>query len=185
MDGMSHSAPARSSAPSPVRSAVPARAFGLVRHHPVLSAVTALYLGAVAWLTLGPQPIGVVRAGGVFELLAVFRRHTATAWITYPAVEFAANAAMFVPIGVFFLLLVGRHRWWMAALFGIALSASIEFAQLFLPGRVSDVRDLVSNSIGAFAGVLVALLLTWPEAVRRRDAQLSTGTPSTGTIRVA
>ena len=164
---------------------LPTRAFGLVRHHPVLSAVTALYLGAVAWLTLGPQPIALVKAGGVFRLLALFQRHTATAWITYPAVEFAANVAMFVPIGVFLLLLVGRRWWWMAALTGVALSASIEFAQLFLPGRVSDVRDLVSNSIGAFAGVLVALLLTWPEAVRRRDAQPSTVTTSTGTIRVA
>ena len=162
---------------------VPARAFGLVRHHPVLSAVTALYLGAVGWLTLGPQPIGLVKAGGVFRLLALFQRHTATAWITYPAIEFAANVAMFVPIGVFLLLLVGRRRWWMAALAGVALSASIEIAQLFLPGRVSDVRDLLSNSIGTFAGVLVALLLTWPEAVRRRAAQPVT--TSTGTIRVA
>jgi glycopeptide antibiotics resistance protein len=156
----------------------------------VLSAVTALYLGAVAWLTLGPQPVGLVKAGGVFELLALFQRHTATAWITYPAVEFAANVAMFVPIGVFLLLLAGRRRWWMAALFGVGLSASIEVAQLFLPGRVSDVRDLVSNSIGTFAGVLVALLLTWPEAVRRRaahasTAHTSTATPTTGTIRVA
>ena len=154
--------------------------FGLVRHHPVLSAITVLYLGAVAWLTLGPQPIGLVRAAGVFRLLALFQRHTATAWITYPAIEFAANAAMFVPIGVLLLLLAGRRWWWMAVLGGFGLSASIEFAQLFLPGRVSDVRDLVSNSIGALAGVLVALLLTWPEAVRRRAAQ-----PSTGAIRIA
>ena len=158
----------------------PTRAFSLVRHHPVLSAVTALYLGAVAWLTLGPQPIGLVKAGGVFRLLALFQRHTATAWITYPAVEFAANVAMFVPIGVFLLLLVGRRWWWLAALAGVVLSASIEVAQLFVPGRVTDVRDLLSNSIGAFAGVLVALLLTWPEAARRRSAQ-----PSTGTIRIA
>ena len=179
------------SRPAPTRAAVSARAFGLVRHHPVLSAVTALYLGAVAWLTLGPQPIGLVKAGGVFRLLALFQRHTATAWITYPTVEFGANVAMFVPIGVFLLLLAGRRRWWMAALAGVLLSASIEFAanvamfvpigvfllllvgrrwwwlaalagvalsasievaQLFLPGRVSDVRDLVSNSIGAFRG---------------------------------
>ena len=149
--------------------------------------VTALYLGAVAWLTIGPQPIGLVRAGGVFQLLALFQRHTTTAWITYPAVEFAANVAMFVPIGVLLLLLAGRRWWWMAALAGVLLSTSIEYAQLFVPGRVSDVRDLVSNSIGTFAGVLVALLLTWPETVRRRAAlpvATSTAT-STGTIRVA
>ena len=160
------------------------RSFGLVRRHPVLTALTVLYLGAVAWVTLGPQPVGLVKAGGIFQLLALFQRHTATAWITYPTVEFTANVAMFVPIGVLFLLLVGRRRWWAAVAFGMLLSASIEIAQLFVPGRVTDVRDLVSNSIGAFLGVLVALVLTWRPA-RTTGAQPSSGQPTTGTIRIA
>ncbi len=88
---------------------LPVRAFDLVRQHPLLTAVTSSYLGVVAWLTLGPQPIDLVRAGGIFELLVIFQRHTATAWITYPAVEFAANVALLVPVGVFLLLLAGRR----------------------------------------------------------------------------
>jgi glycopeptide antibiotics resistance protein len=162
----------------------PTRAFGLVRDHPLLTAVTSLYLGVVAWLTLGPQPIGLVKAGGIFDLLAIFQRHTATAWISYPAVEFAANVALFVPIGVLLLLIAGRRWWWLAILSGMLLSASIEIAQLFIPGRVSDVRDLVSNSIGAFVGVLAALVITWPgEVRRRREAQRQQ--PRTGEIRIA
>jgi glycopeptide antibiotics resistance protein len=162
---------------------LPVRAFALARRHPVLTTVTSVYLGVVAWVTLGPQPIGLVRAGGIFRLLAIFQRHTATAWITYPTVEFTANVAMFVPVGVLILLLVGRYRWWMAVLFGVLLSASIEVAQLFVPGRVSDVRDLVSNSIGALFGVVLALVLTWPAAVAARRAEGAS--PRTGTIRVA
>ncbi len=69
------------------------------------------------------------------------------------------------------------------------LSASIEIAQLFIPGRVSDVRDLVSNSIGAFVGVLAALVITCPgEARRRREAEFREAhqrQPRTGEIRTA
>jgi glycopeptide antibiotics resistance protein len=157
----------------------------MFRHHPVLTAATALYLGAVAWLTLGPQPVGLVRAGGVWQLLALFQRHTATAWITYPAIEFSANVLMFVPIGLFLLLLFGRRLWWLAVVMGVLLSSVIEFAQLYLPGRVSDVRDLTSNSLGALIGVLVALILTWPAAARRRRLRQLAGQPRTGGIRVA
>ena len=153
----------------------------MFRNHPLLTALAVGYLAVVGWLTLGPQPIELVKAGGVFRLLALFQRHTATAWVTYPAVEFAANVAMFVPIGVLLLLLVGRRRWWAAVLFGVLLSAAIEVAQLFVPGRVTDVRDLVSNSIGAFVGVVAALVITWPAAARRRRESH----PRTGGIRVA
>ena len=150
----------------------------------MLTAATALYLGAVAWITLGPQPVGLVRAGGVWQLLALFQRHTSTAWITYPTVEFTANVLMFVPIGLFLLLLFGRKLWWLAVIMGVLLSSLIEFTQLYLPGRVSDVRDLSSNSLGALIGVLVALVITWPAAARRRRQRLA-AQPRTGGIRVA
>jgi len=153
----------------------------MFRHHPVLTATTVLYLGVVAWITLGPQPIALVRAGGVWRLLGIFQRHTSTSWITYPTIEFTANVLMFVPIGLFLLLLFGRRLWWLAVIMGVLLSAAIEFTQLFLPGRVSDVRDLASNSLGALIGVLVALVVTWPAAARRRRA----AHPRTGGVRVA
>lgn len=158
------------------------KAGGMFRHHPVLTGVTTIYLGFVAWLTLGPQPLGLERAAGLWLLLALFRRHAATAWITFPTVEFAANVLMFVPIGLFLLLLLGRSRWWLAALSGAVLSCAIEFAQLFIPGRVSDIRDLVSNSLGALIGVLIALVLTWPAAARRRR---DVADARTGGVRIA
>jgi glycopeptide antibiotics resistance protein len=140
----------------------------MFRHHPVLTAATALYLAGVAWITLGPQPVALVRAGGIWKLLALLQRHSSTAWIHYSTVEFSANVLMFVPIGLFLLLLFGRRLWWFAVIMGVLLSSVIEFTQLYLPGRVSDVRDLASNSLGALIGVLVALVITWPAAARRR-----------------
>ena len=159
----------------------------MFRHHPVLTAATALYLAVVAWVTLGPQPIALLRAGGVWRLLAIFQRHNSTAWITYPRLEFTANVLMFVPIGLFLLLLFGRRLWWLAVIMGVLLSVVIEFTQLFLPGRVSDVRDLMSNSLGALIGVLLALVVTWPAAVRRRRAaaRARAALARTGGIRVA
>jgi glycopeptide antibiotics resistance protein len=54
---------------------------------------------------------------------------------------------------------VGRRRWWLALGGGVALTCAIEFTQLFLPGRFSDVRDIVANSLGALLGVIVGLIL--------------------------
>jgi glycopeptide antibiotics resistance protein len=143
----------------------------MFRRHPVLTALTLVYLGLVAWITLGPQPLDDRAEGLLYRALRVFGRHASTDWITYDRVEFAANVAMFLPIGVFLLLLFGRRQWWLAIILGFLMTVSIEVAQLALPGRVSDVRDVVSNTTGATLGVLVALVLTAGKARRIRRAE--------------
>lgn len=143
----------------------------MFRHHPVLSVVTFVYLGVVAFITLGPQPLDDGSTSLVWRLLGFFSRFDATSWITYASLEFWSNVAMFVPVGLFFLLLLGRRRWWLAIVLGIVLTCGIEFAQQFIPSRVSDPRDIVANSTGAFFGVVIALIVTWPAAVRRAREQ--------------
>jgi glycopeptide antibiotics resistance protein len=55
---------------------------------------------------------------------------------------------------------------------GVGLTFAIETAQLFLPDRVSDPRDLASNSIGALVGVVTALIVTTPKARQlKREAE--------------
>jgi len=138
----------------------------MFRRHPILSIATFVYLGVVAWVTLGPQPLDAQGSALLYRLIDEFSQHSMTQWLTYSRVEFLANIAMFVPIGVFFVLLMGR-KWWLPAIFaGVGMTFTIEFIQLFLPTRVPDVRDLISNSIGACAGVFVALVITWPRAYR-------------------
>jgi glycopeptide antibiotics resistance protein len=143
----------------------------MIRQHPLLTLATVLYLAAVGWITLGPQPTGLVHASGILQILGLLQEHPSLDWIRYSDIEFAANVAMFGPIGLFLLLLLGRSRWWMALLAGPLLSLGIETAQLFIPGRVPDVRDLVSNSLGAVLGVVAGLVITWPAAVRRRRVE--------------
>ncbi|CAN5170498.1 hypothetical protein BH09ACT2_BH09ACT2_19420 [soil metagenome] len=140
----------------------------MFRRHPILSLATVAYLAIVGWITLGPQPINTGNGYWLWRALRFFSNHDSTRWLTYDRVEFLANLAMFVPIGIFFVLLFGRRLWFMSVISGVLLTVAIEFAQRFIPGRVSDVRDLVANSLGTVVGVLVALLLTQAKARRLR-----------------
>jgi glycopeptide antibiotics resistance protein len=132
----------------------------VIRRHPVLVPVTLAYLAVVGWVTLGPQPLDARGMGILRQILRLFARNDLTSWVTYDLVESSANVAMFVPIGLLFLLLLGGRYWWLAVLIGVALTCAIEFTQLFLPGRYSDPRDILMNSLGALVGVAFGLLLS-------------------------
>lgn len=136
---------------------------------PLLAAATVCYLALVGWLTLGPQPLDANGRGLLHRLIRFISGDNTLDWITFALVEFIANIVLFVPVGVLFVLLLGWRRWWVALLLGIGLTASIEFAQLFLHDRVTDPRDLVSNSIGAIIGVALVLLVTAWRAHREPD----------------
>lgn len=152
--------------------------------HPLLSFVTLVYLGIVGWITLGPQPFDDSSDSMIWRLLDILGRSRATDWIDYASLEFGGNVLMFLPIGLFFLLLLGRRLWWLAVLFGIALTCGIEFAQEFIPTRVSDPRDILSNSVGAFVGVVVALVLTAGKARTMRREASARRAANTGPVQV-
>lgn len=74
-------------------------------------------------------------------------------------VEFLGNILLFVPLGIFVALLISRRYWWALLFVGTAFSGGIELGQyLFLPGRVPDVRDLISNSTGFILGAIAAVV---------------------------
>ncbi|QIZ98345.1 VanZ family protein [Leifsonia sp. PS1209] len=145
----------------------------MLRRHPVLSIVTAVYLVAVGWITLSSQPQDSEQNTFIRGVIAQIGRFPATSWVTYNGVEFTANIAMFVPMGVLFTLLLGLRRWWVALLIGVVATCTIEFIQLFLPTRYSDVRDLIANTTGTLIGIGVVALIAWLK--RRGNSQ---GTPS-------
>lgn len=114
------------------------------------------YLAVLAWLTLSPQAPDQ-RDGPLWQLAVFLDRFQATQWLTFNDLEFAANIALFVPLGLFFVLLVGKRQWWLALGLAVLLTAGIEWVQQFIPSRVSDPRDIVSNSLGAAIGVVITL----------------------------
>ena len=134
----------------------------------MLAILSALYLWAVAWMTLRARPYGSDIAAALDRLLAWFAERESTAWITFDRVEFGANVAMFVPLGVFAVLWFGVRGWWTAPVLGLLASGAIELAQaVFLDARVADVRDLVANTLGAVTGMLLMLLLAFLLSPRR------------------
>jgi glycopeptide antibiotics resistance protein len=144
----------------------------VLHRHPFLSLMTLLYLAFVGLVTLTPgsgQPDYAELAG---RILARLQRYPdldpLTSRLSIERIEFLANIGLFVPLGVFLLLLVGTRLWLVALAAGIVLTSVIENIQKSIPGRVSDPRDVAANSIGMFIGIALALVLTLPATLRRR-----------------
>lgn len=113
-------------------------------------------------MTLRAAPYGSDIASGLNRLLAWFADRPSTAWITFDRVEFGANVAMFVPLGVIAVLWFGVRGWWAAPLIGALASATIEALQaLLLDARVADVRDIIANTLGSVIGMCLMLLLAF------------------------
>lgn len=140
----------------------------MLHRHPVLSVLTGGYLAFVAWLTLTPQAYAAEHISIIYRVLDVLHRHGYLLTIDDSRLEFLANIALFVPVGMFLLLLFGTRLWWVAIAASFGITAAIETAQRSIPGRVPDERDLLANGLGAVIGILIALVLTAPAALRRR-----------------
>lgn len=144
----------------------------MLHRHPLLSLMTGAYLVFLGWLTLSPQSSISGQTDYFVRLLAELHRLGYAGSIDYNRLEFLANVALFVPVGIFLLLLFGAGGWWVAALTSFAMTCGIEYAQHYIPGRVPDHRDLIANGTGALIGIAVALILTLPATLRRRRRRL-------------
>lgn len=143
----------------------------MFHRHPLLSLTTFAYLGFVGWVTLTPSSIAPTGSEFIVRVLARLQRYEELSWLTYNRAEFLANIALFVPVGLFLLLLVGSRFWWVAGFGAFVMTAAIETAQRSIPGRVSDERDILANTAGALLGILVGLVLTFPASRRRAAAR--------------
>lgn len=82
-------------------------------------------------------------------------------------VESLCNVAVFVPFGLFlseFLASAKRlrpdRRFWLATLAGFGLSLCIESLQLLLHVGFFELTDLVMNTVGAFVGAGVSVVIS-------------------------
>ena len=146
----------------------PARHTGRVLHrHPFLGLGSLAYLAFVGWVTLTPAAAAPTQSELVLRVLARLQRYDELSWLTYDRAEYLANVALFVPVGVFLLLLFGTRLWWLALGAAITLTSFIETVQRGIPGRVPDDRDVAANTMGAVLGIAVAVVLTFPATYRR------------------
>ena len=141
----------------------PTRGFGVGRMKTAGMLVAGGWLLVAGWVQAQPAAASAP-ATTLRSLLRAVSALPGLGWVDYAVAEFSANILLFVPMGLLFTLLLGAWRWWLAVTIGVAATLGIEFVQLFLPARFTDVRDLLANTLGTLIGVGVALLV----AARRR-----------------
>ncbi|WP_026289461.1 VanZ family protein [Thioalkalivibrio sp. AKL12] len=133
-----------------------------------------LSLGAAIYLTLLPFEFGSVSLERAWE---IYRGMSLTGPGTSGRQQFMANALMFLPLGFFWTawLTHGRRNRLTAltvfafvAALGLAVTASVEFLQVWLPYRHPAGADIAGNFSGAVAGSLAWLALRDPLARWRR-----------------
>ncbi len=116
-----------------------------------------LWLASVGVIVLSPSPVDTGAAGLLRRALAALHGRGVPTWLDYSFVEFSANIAMFVPLGLFFFILAPRGWRWLGPLVCLGLSSTIELTQLaVLPQRVASPYDVVANTSGALVGTVIA-----------------------------
>lgn len=140
----------------------------------------ALAGAGVLWLTLRPADLPGDPTGTNWKplehhgraLSALLGEHpNREVLIYYLLTDVLGNVALFMPLGLAVAGALGgagrsaalRLAW--AAGLGAGLSVAIEGLQLLVPGRATDVDDVIFNVLGALVGA--ALLLVAERATRR------------------
>jgi glycopeptide antibiotics resistance protein len=108
------------------------------------------------WLTLGrwreflnPQYINLTP-------LQTILRYTPGSDAFY--INIVGNILLFIPVGLYAACLLEKPSWWKATLAVAFFSAAIEMSQL-LSFRVTDVDDVILNTLGGFLGYIIYLML--------------------------
>ncbi|WP_022894025.1 VanZ family protein [Agromyces subbeticus] len=88
--------------------------------------------------------------------------------------EFVANIALFIPLGMLVRLAFDRVRSWWIVVAGFLASAFIELVQLAIPSRVATASDVIANTLGVAVGVAIVFAIaggTRSHDVSRRCAR--------------
>lgn len=136
-----------------------------------LGATVAYFVALVA---IAFWPVRVDQNAGdlLYDLFTWLYLHDAPRWLDYHFLEFSANVVLFIPVGLFIVILAGAGRWWLGILAGLVASCAIEGAQLmFLPSRFATVDDVVANTVGAAIGTLLAAVTLAIAHARERRAR--------------
>ncbi|MFN8049532.1 MAG: VanZ family protein [Ancrocorticia sp.] len=131
---------------------------------------TAIGLAAtivfIAVITLSPF-IDVNLGRRLKDLFQLLHENGFPTWITYRRVEFTANIALLIPLGYLLGSLLPRPQLWIAYVALPVASTIIELIQWFaMPGRVGSVNDIVANSLGAWIGLTITVVIHGKNAER-------------------
>jgi glycopeptide antibiotics resistance protein len=138
----------------------PAPAEPTLRRLRIFSAVALVTIGVIITvITMWPWPPAADGQSWLREYLRQAHANGLARWVTFGRIEFGSNILMFVPIGMFGAFALPRRRWLIVPAAMVA-SAGIETLQaMALPLRYATFRDVISNTLGALLGFLLATAL--------------------------
>jgi glycopeptide antibiotics resistance protein len=119
-----------------------------------------LYLTSISLFVFFPRPI--LETGDPFEIAEFIKSHTGIFYrILYADTQSVATANFFMLTPFVFLvaLVFPQVKLIQIVLAGIGISMIIEIAQSIIPGRVSDIADLLSNSVSVIIGSIILAIL--------------------------
>lgn len=131
--------------------------------------LAAAYLAVVGLVTLGPTLWRTRPARGDYDVLSPATWLDPDTWVRIGSGEFVANVLLFVPLGLLLRLALVRASWVMPLVLSAAVSVAIEVVQMGT-ARVSDPRDVVANTLGALAGVVLGSVILAVRRLTRRGA---------------
>lgn len=144
---------------------------------PLLVALFVVYLVLLVWVVLWKLEVPWVGDDRVVKLVPFVATPDAGASSN---VEVAANLALFLPFGVYLGLLRPAWPWWLAGGAVGAASAVLEGAQFVLAVGRTDVTDVVANTAGGLAGLVVLGLVH--RSLPGRATRVLTTACSLGTV---
>lgn len=133
------------------------------RAAPWAAAVYGVFMALTAFW---PTPVDAGAHATIQHILWKLHKYGMPHAINYAVVEFTANIALFLPVGLLVVAYVGMRRWWLGFAVGFGASSAIELGQLlFLAERFPSVADVVANTTGAILGTVLALaaITLWGE----------------------
>ncbi len=124
----------------------------------------------LAWLLLAPQTLERRLPEAVAGAQDWIAATLGPGFATLGAMDAAANAMVFLLVGVLAYLIIPRDAWLLALLVAPAISVAVEVAQVFLlPQRVADLNDVLAATIGGTLGIAIAATCTALTARRRTN----------------
>ena len=120
--------------------------------------LTAAYILFIAYVSLSPF------TGWKEQGLSFSDVLTAPLTQTFTGFDFSLNILAYLPFGFLLAYMMRDHRsvprvMFLSTLSGLVMSLSMEYAQMYLPTRVSSNTDLISNVLGTFIGAIIALII--------------------------
>lgn len=145
----------------------------------ILVLLFAVYLVVLVWVVLWKLHEPFIGRDDMREIKLVPFLSTTGFGLNAPF-ELLGNLLLFVPLGIYFAVLVPAGRWWQAALVAAGLSVALEVIQYVTAVGSSDVADVLVNALGALAGFGAAVLVR--RRLGRRFLRAATWVLAVGTV---